>query len=41
MLKTCELRTQWHIWVEDSANKHVYHAETWLLRLRFTTNRHP
>ena len=22
---------QWHIWVEDSENEHVYHAETWLL----------
>lgn len=22
---------QWHIWVEDSENEHVYHAETWTL----------
>jgi activating signal cointegrator complex subunit 3 len=22
---------QWHIWVEDTENEHVYHAETWTL----------
>ncbi|CAL8464110.1 g3645 [Coccomyxa elongata] len=22
---------QWHIWVEDSENEHVYHSETWTL----------
>ncbi|EIE24813.1 Sec63-domain-containing protein [Coccomyxa subellipsoidea C-169] len=22
---------QWHIWVEDSENEHVYHSETWML----------
>ena len=21
----------WHIWVEDSANEHIYHSETWVL----------
>ena len=30
---------QWHIWVEDSANEHVYHAETWLLTKKMMRER--